>query len=300
MERPKEKIKFDETRIEWMNLRGSDGYLNMTMYGTGGIDVDFLIINGTENKGIVSINEPDGWHGTYEYKINLLHGDLYQPQIYGIGNLVEDFFEDLRTDANKFDLFKAIGYKGSLEKYIDTSCEFSIDATKYLEKTSMIKDGRTFLPDTIKEYKKSNRAIEKALYSLMLKLDLKKVDDFFKENDRLTTNEYTILQLDNDCDYKFIDYDTIKKEHKNINIDDYHEAYKGTLDDIEMVGNAERILDKIYYKFNMDEKPKDYKGHSLSVSDIIKLGDELYFVDSFGFKKLDGFDKNKEVDLYER
>ena len=49
MERPKEKIKFDETRIEWMNLRGSDGYLNMTMYGTGGIDVDFLIINGTEN-----------------------------------------------------------------------------------------------------------------------------------------------------------------------------------------------------------------------------------------------------------
>lgn len=51
-------------------------------------------------------------------------------------------------------------------------------------------------------------------------------------------------------------------------------------------------LNDLYHQFNM-ERPADFHGHSLSVSDVVALrvGGETrcYFVDSFGFKPLDHF-----------
>jgi hypothetical protein len=37
--------------------------------------------------------------------------------------------------------------------------------------------------------------------------------------------------------------------------------------------------------FNL-EHPKDFRGHSLSVSDIVQMEDEFYYCDSFGWKKI--------------
>lgn len=49
-------------------------------------------------------------------------------------------------------------------------------------------------------------------------------------------------------------------------------------------------LDDIYYQFNM-LLPEDFKGHSLSVSDIVNITDTenkgWYYCDSYGFKQLD-------------
>ena len=54
--------------------------------------------------------------------------------------------------------------------------------------------------------------------------------------------------------------------------------YSGSLDDFE----DSNKLEAIYNKFNID-CPEDFKGHSLSVSDIIVMNDEAHYVDSFGF-----------------
>lgn len=60
--------------------------------------------------------------------------------------------------------------------------------------------------------------------------------------------------------------------------------------------DIEDILGEIYEYFNI-RRPADFKGHSLSVSDIIVLesGKEkgIYFVDSFGFKKVEWKNENK-------
>jgi len=54
----------------------------------------------------------------------------------------------------------------------------------------------------------------------------------------------------------------------------------------------EMTLEAIYERFNIDI-PEDFQGHSLSVSDIIVLQqngeDTAYYVDSFGFVKLNKF-----------
>ena len=44
-------------------------------------------------------------------------------------------------------------------------------------------------------------------------------------------------------------------------------------------------LEKLFFMFN-NNHPKDFKGHSLSVSDIIEINNELYFCDSFGWEKI--------------
>ena len=51
-------------------------------------------------------------------------------------------------------------------------------------------------------------------------------------------------------------------------------------------------LEDIYRRFNMDH-PEDFKGHSLSVSDVVVLhgngADAAWYVDSIGFKELPDF-----------
>lgn len=42
-------------------------------------------------------------------------------------------------------------------------------------------------------------------------------------------------------------------------------------------------LEKIYMLFNVSQMPQDYRGHSLSVSDIVELEGKTYFCDTFGF-----------------
>jgi hypothetical protein len=42
-------------------------------------------------------------------------------------------------------------------------------------------------------------------------------------------------------------------------------------------------LESLFHKFNM-ERPEDFKGHSMSVGDIVKLGRLFYYCDSFGFE----------------
>lgn len=49
-------------------------------------------------------------------------------------------------------------------------------------------------------------------------------------------------------------------------------------------------LEDVFFKFNV-EKPIDFTGHSLSVSDVVEILDGenkgAYFCDSFGFKEID-------------
>ena len=56
-----------------------------------------------------------------------------------------------------------------------------------------------------------------------------------------------------------------------------------------------KTLDDIFEKLNIGERPERYKGHSLSVSDIVEIIEEtskFYFCDSFGWVEIE-FDTTK-------
>ena len=67
--------------------------------------------------------------------------------------------------------------------------------------------------------------------------------------------------------------------------DDYNRLYHDSLPE-------EMTLDGIYEKFNLYH-PDDFKGHSLSVGDVIVLSrsgqKQAFFVDIIGFKELQDF-----------
>ena len=79
-------------------------------------------------------------------------------------------------------------------------------------------------------------------------------------------------------------FDVIKPEN-------YELIYVGNLSELQEQTEGE-MLEAIYEKFNIDH-PEDYRGHSLSVSDIVVLHqngeNSAYFVDSFGFTGLSDF-----------
>lgn len=100
--------------------------------------------------------------------------------------------------------------------------------------------------------------------------------------------KYRFLTLKRDCkDYRYkrfsplyiLDESSIK-----VDINDYICVYEGEYNRSKK--NIIGILENLYEIFNIN-RPSDYHGASMSVSDIIVLDDEYYYCDSFGFKKLD-------------
>ena len=52
-----------------------------------------------------------------------------------------------------------------------------------------------------------------------------------------------------------------------------------------MMQFIDSVLETIYNIFNVS-RPEDFKGHSLSISDIIEVDGDKYFVNDYGFVKL--------------
>ena len=71
----------------------------------------------------------------------------------------------------------------------------------------------------------------------------------------------------------------------------YELVYSAPLSSADVRDQA-AILDSLYARFNLD-RPEDFHGHSLSVSDVIALKQNgrvtCYYTDSFGFEKLPDF-----------
>lgn len=85
--------------------------------------------------------------------------------------------------------------------------------------------------------------------------------------------------------YMFTSMSLLEKLNLKVDLNNYNEVYMDDLYTSIFSKNID-ILEEIYQKFNMGQKPESYKGHSLSVSDIVVLDGVNYYVDSFGFIKL--------------
>ena len=85
--------------------------------------------------------------------------------------------------------------------------------------------------------------------------------------------------------YMFTSMSLLEKLNLKVDLNNYNEVYVNDLYSSIFSKNID-ILEEIYQKFNMGQKPESYKGHLLSVSDIVVLDGVNYYVDSFGFIKL--------------
>ena len=97
--------------------------------------------------------------------------------------------------------------------------------------------------------------------------------------------KYSILQLKDNAfqKYGFMPYDYAKD--KGLRLEDYDDVYQTEipLDESE---NIFQVLDVIFAIFNI-KKPEDFKGRSMSISDMVKLEDgRLFYCDLVGWRQL--------------
>lgn len=85
------------------------------------------------------------------------------------------------------------------------------------------------------------------------------------------------------CDTRNVD--------QSVKTESYELVYSASLSSADVRDQA-AILESLYARFNLD-RPEDFHGHSLSVSDVIALKQNgrltCYYTDSFGFQKLPDF-----------
>ena len=103
--------------------------------------------------------------------------------------------------------------------------------------------------------------------------------------DKDTFSIYQIKGGDETRDFRFEPYDRLQAAGNVVDRANYELVYTAPL-------APETSLEDIYTRFNIDH-PKDFKGHSLSVSDVVVLHqdgqDAAHFVDSVGFREVPEF-----------
>lgn len=69
----------------------------------------------------------------------------------------------------------------------------------------------------------------------------------------------------------------------------YDKIYEGDMSAVNAHGDTVGDkLEAVFVKFNLN-RPEDFKGHSLSVSDVVVMDDKVYYVDTVGFQPLKEF-----------
>lgn len=109
-------------------------------------------------------------------------------------------------------------------------------------------------------------------------------------------NTFSIYQLkggDETLDYRFEPLDSIHRNGLSVDPANYELVYTAPLTERDS-------LEGIYTRFNMD-RPADFTGHSLSVSDIVVLHqdgqDSAHYCDRFGFSQVPEFLQERQPQL---
>lgn len=101
-------------------------------------------------------------------------------------------------------------------------------------------------------------------------------------------NSFGIYQVNPETkgrEYEYMNFQFVESHNLSVDRGDYSLIYTGSLQEGD-------TLDLLFERFNI-ERPEDFRGHSLSISDIVVMNREgevkAYFVDSFGFQEVPEF-----------
>lgn len=104
--------------------------------------------------------------------------------------------------------------------------------------------------------------------------------------------DFKVFQIDSDLDVKRMRFMRLsfadKSGNKNIDSAIYRSVYE-TDTVVPADTDPLEILEGFYRMVNVHGHPEGYQGHTLSVSDVVQLGEDFYFCDSIGFEKLNAF-----------
>lgn len=161
------------------------------------------------------------------------------------------------------------------------------------ELTDNINQGNvTHIEDWLLGIIKEKDSYSSKAQGLLFNLIMYKQKELLKRFVNNPVDAYAIFQLRDDKDLRDIRFESlsyVQSSGGGIERDNYCLTYTGQL---KAAGSTEEKLDLLFYQFNI-KRPDDFRGYSLSVSDIIALKRDgkisCHYVDKFGFKALPDF-----------
>ena len=120
--------------------------------------------------------------------------------------------------------------------------------------------------------------------------------DIAEQAQTVPRDTFSIYQLksgNETLDYRFEPLDAIRNNGLSVKPENYEQVYTAPLTEKDS-------LESIYTRFNIN-RPADFKGHSLSVSDIVVLHqdgkDTAHYCDRFGFSQVPEFLQERQPEL---
>lgn len=97
-------------------------------------------------------------------------------------------------------------------------------------------------------------------------------------------------------DYAFASMDFLRKHDMEVKAENYELVYAAPLSTLDQKDTAQ-LLEQVFERFNID-RPEDFAGHSLSMSDVVLLHREgentSHYTDRAGFEELPDFARQRE------
>lgn len=120
-------------------------------------------------------------------------------------------------------------------------------------------------------------------------------------------NVYMLMQLRQEEEFwgeRYVSLRELERQGKTPDPTHYEATYYADLPAMWQDIPTEEVLEELFQVFNLS-RPRDFKGHSLSISDVIALkrnGEvSVHYVDSIGFKELFGFlDKQERCSVLDQ
>lgn len=109
---------------------------------------------------------------------------------------------------------------------------------------------------------------------------------------------YQIKDGDEYRDIRFESFQYLMEQGVNPKFKNYNKVYEAEYSalDIDSSNSISDRLEAVFDKFNND-RPEDFRGHSMSVSDVIVMDNKAYYADSFGFQPLKAFVPERQKTL---
>ena len=102
---------------------------------------------------------------------------------------------------------------------------------------------------------------------------------------------YQLRDHESSHDHRFLSMSQLQAAGLTVERANYAPVYTADISDAQSM-TIPALLEDIFCRFNM-ERPEDFQGHSLSVSDIVALKIDgtvsAHYVDRYSFQKLHGF-----------
>ena len=201
---------------------------------------------------------------------------------------------DEKIKAAKAKLQKRMQAAGVTEKPVEY---YAVRQAKdrSLEVCTMGADGiiTTFKPNiaTVAEAKKAMAEIFESKKSTV-KCEFIHPQTTMEKSEEILRNtpvksNYEIYQLksgDENHDIRFEPLNQLAERGIKPDFNNYDKVYEGSISG----GAVDEKLDNLFVKFN-SERPEDFTGHSMSVSDVVVLDSTAYYVDRVGFQPLRDF-----------